>query len=263
MTIKIEQVAIHVPDVDEYTKRLGDTFGLDQWVFDDVVGNVSLHSQGIRHVSCARLGFNYQLGYEFELLHYVSGPNWHEDRKVDMTKPFMSHKGCHVDDIDAAIAHWQGKGLKIIQTMHTTSHSNPYLIEQKRTFKYAIFDTKDQLGFDYKLIQRIQPKATPKVSDIALGLENAAETFRKRSEEYGSNFLNMGEAMAGMFPNGVTLQSPEDFVRWHLFELNMIKMSRYASNWDKGGHADSLVDACVYPAMLAWVDECIRKDNLP
>lgn len=260
---KIEQVALCVPDVKEYAQRLATAFGLDEWVFDTVTGDVSIHPHTMddQHTSTAILAFNYQLGYEFELLQYVIGPNWHAQRGTDHSTPFLSHWGRHVDSVDVVCDEMREMGFKLIQTMTTRKHTNEYLIKCGRTFKYAIFDTRDFLGFDYKVIERIQPKQESP-QDVAAGLEKAAATYRQRAQEYGNNFLNMGAAMAGLFPGGVTLKTPADFTRWHLFELNMVKMSRYAVNFDKGGHPDSLVDATVYPAMLNWADEQARKGKL-
>lgn len=79
-------------------------------------------------------------------------------------------------------------------------------------------------------------------------LEEMASTFRERNAVYGNNFDNLGKAMAAIFPNGVTLRTAEDFVRWHLFELQMVKLTRFANSGLT--HPDSIHDAGVYAAMV-------------
>lgn len=85
-------------------------------------------------------------------------------------------------------------------------------------------------------------------------LSEAAATFKARNKVYGNNYLNVGGAMASLFPNGVTLKTPDDFNRFHIFMLGVVKQSRYCNNWDKGGHVDSAHDNTVYSAMLESID---------
>lgn len=80
-------------------------------------------------------------------------------------------------------------------------------------------------------------------------LDAAAATYRERNPMYGSNYLNVGEAMKGFFPNGIELKTANDHVRFHLFCWLVGKLSRYANQWEKG-HQDSIHDAIVYAAML-------------
>jgi hypothetical protein len=83
----------------------------------------------------------------------------------------------------------------------------------------------------------------------------AAHTFRKKREEYGNNYLVIGKLMAAMFPEGLTVKTEEEWNRLHLFLLSIVKISRYANNYDKGGHADSILDNIVYLAMLHELDD--------
>lgn len=85
-------------------------------------------------------------------------------------------------------------------------------------------------------------------------LEDCAKTFRERNAVYGNNYLNVGNALAAMFPDGITLKTPEDHNRFHIFVLMVVKMTRYANNWNIGGHADSMHDNTVYSAMLESID---------
>lgn len=102
---------------------------------------------------------------------------------------------------------------------------------------------------------------SPKSADQIL-LE-ASKTFRERNAVYKDNYKNIGKVMTGFFPEGVTLRTEEDFNRFHLFVLMMVKGTRYSQNWNNGGHQDSIRDACVYAAMLEAVDEAIDAERNP
>jgi hypothetical protein len=92
-------------------------------------------------------------------------------------------------------------------------------------------------------------------------LEAMAQTFRERNAVYGDNFLRLGNAMHAMFPQGLTVASPADWTRLYFFMLQQVKQSRYATNFTKGGHQDSVHDTAVYAALLEAFDENQRADN--
>ncbi len=92
-------------------------------------------------------------------------------------------------------------------------------------------------------------------------LSEGAATFKARNAVYGNNYLNVGNAMAGLFPDGITLKTADDHNRFHIFMLGIVKLSRYANSFSKGGHADSSHDNTVYSAMLESIDEEIRARN--
>lgn len=94
-------------------------------------------------------------------------------------------------------------------------------------------------------------------------LEQAAETYKERNAIYGDNFLNFGPAMVGLFPEGITLKTSEDFIRFHLLMLDMVKTTRYCNNFDKGGHQDSIHDKVVYCAMLEACDDNFEIPEAP
>lgn len=81
-----------------------------------------------------------------------------------------------------------------------------------------------------------------------------AKTFAERNAVYGDNFRMIAPLVRVLFPNGVPSALVADD-KWHLFELVLVKLSRYAiSNLT---HADSIHDAAVYAAML----EAIIKEQ--
>lgn len=86
-------------------------------------------------------------------------------------------------------------------------------------------------------------------------LAEAAKTFAERHAVYGDNYLNVGGALAALFPEGVVAKTADDWNRLHIFMLVLVKLSRYANNWNKGGHQDSIRDGAVYAAMLESIDE--------
>ena len=54
--------------------------------------------------------------------------------------------------------------------------------------------------------------------------------------------------MTALFPGGVSLITKEQFNTWHLFELMIVKLTRFANT--EMTHKDSIHDAAVYAAMV-------------
>ena len=93
-------------------------------------------------------------------------------------------------------------------------------------------------------------------------LEDMAATFRERNAVYGDNYLRLGQSMHALFPQGLTVATPEDWTRLYFFMLTQVKLSRYATNFSKGGHADSAHDSAVYGALLETYDERIAAEAI-
>ena len=146
--MKIDQIALHVPDPDKFIAAFplpGD------WVADRVVaeGSVTKYMGDIRNV--AELRFWYGFGIEFEVLTYVDGPNWHQ--AADRHGTFLSHFGMHVDsvqDCDDLI-----NRFGVLQWVTTVEHTNRILVAQERQYQYVILDTRELLGAELKLIEKI------------------------------------------------------------------------------------------------------------
>lgn len=85
-------------------------------------------------------------------------------------------------------------------------------------------------------------------------MEEMAKTFLERNKIYGDNYKRVGEVMKSLFPEGVQLKTIEDFNTWHLFELMIVKMTRFANS--NLTHKDSIHDLAVYAAM---VESLIKK----
>ena len=89
-------------------------------------------------------------------------------------------------------------------------------------------------------------------------LKKAAQTFHERNAVYKDNANNVANVMGALFPNGVVLKTPDDFNRWHLFELLIVKLTRFANSGLL--HKDSIHDAMVYAAM---VESLIENETNP
>lgn len=89
-------------------------------------------------------------------------------------------------------------------------------------------------------------------------LREMADLFEKRNAVYKDNYRMVGRIMAVLFPEGLTLKTEDDFNKFHLYMLAIVKQSRYAINYVKG-HTDSLDDEIVYLSMVNALDSL--KDN--
>lgn len=84
--------------------------------------------------------------------------------------------------------------------------------------------------------------------DAGYILAQAADTFKQRNAQYKHNADKVGKVMQILFPDGVQLKSAEDFHKWHLFELMIVKLTRFVNS--DLNHYDSIRDLVVYGAMV-------------
>lgn len=90
-------------------------------------------------------------------------------------------------------------------------------------------------------------------------LRDAANIYEERNKLYGDNYKRFGYIMKELFPQGLELKGPDDFNRYGVFVQVVSKITRYAENFDRGGHADSLDDMAVYGMMLQELDSMFRR----
>lgn len=90
-------------------------------------------------------------------------------------------------------------------------------------------------------------------------MRQSADVQESRNAEYGNAYKRHGPAIAPLFPDGVTLQTPEDHTRFAILTLAFGKLTRYAGSFHRGGHEDSLTDLIAYVAMLKEVDQEARE----
>lgn len=81
-----------------------------------------------------------------------------------------------------------------------------------------------------------------------------AALYEERQAMYGDNYKRFGDVMHALFPNGLVLNDAHDFNRFGLFVQMVYKQTRYAAQYEDGGHPDSLDDLSVYTQMLCEID---------
>ena len=98
---------------------------------------------------------------------------------------------------------------------------------------------------------------------VVLKLQNRVRESYDDIEEDHGQIVIYGEAghaeVNGLIgqtnAEAITVKTEEEWNRLHLFLLSIVKTSRYANNYLKGGHADSVLDNIVYLAMLHEIDD--------
>ena len=100
---------------------------------------------------------------------------------------------------------------------------------------------------------------------IIKNMEQAHKTFKERGSQYvasytqyGASYNQYGEIMKVLFPNGIKLETNDDFNRMGLLNMIVSKLIRYGNMWDKP-HKDSIHDLGVYAFMLEGIDDSIRS----
>ncbi len=143
--------------------------GLEEWSHDDVVADGSVLGSGCC-TNKAQLAFNYEATrtenpkpLELEVLHYTRGRHWlEEEMGIAFDGVCVSHIGMHVtaEELDVWKSVLTGFGLKIAQEVKTQSHTNQFLLDNGRKYHYTIFGARHLIGFDLKLIVRIEKAAS-------------------------------------------------------------------------------------------------------
>jgi hypothetical protein len=152
--LEIQQIAIAADDPQQLMENLAGALGLTKWAHDEVTATGIVFGKPTTNV--AELHFNYQLGFELEILKYQKGENWHMKRNADNASTFQSHMGLHVnkEKMESIKSTLLNFGIKIAQEVWTDKHTNHH-IAGKRKYHYVVFDSLDYFGFDLKLIERI------------------------------------------------------------------------------------------------------------
>lgn len=88
-------------------------------------------------------------------------------------------------------------------------------------------------------------------------LMSMAEMFRLKNAQYDDNSVVVGRVMAALFPNGIALKTPADYEFWHLFELSIVKLTRFTQS--KLRHQDSIHDQAIY---LAMCERLVETHNI-
>lgn len=157
--MKLDQIAYYAHDAVQ-AANLKSSFGLidEKWVTDVAKGNVRVFEEDGGYEdgrSTGLLQFNYSLGIELEVLTYLDGIHWHQNKPEFRARlPFLSHIGFHMEPGEQVPAELKLRGGKIAQFMATTSHTNEYVNSKERTYRYEIYRMPS--GPDRKFIWRIE-----------------------------------------------------------------------------------------------------------
>lgn len=102
----------------------------------------------------------------------------------------------------------------------------------------------------------------PMTKSVPQALGDLGSLYEERNTLYKDNYKHFGHTLLGMFPNGITLTTAEDFNRFAIFMQLVHKQSRYAHSILNGGHPDSLDDISVYSQMLQEYDGDMKDKKL-
>ena len=117
-----------------------------EWTEDICVASGEV--RGVPGVNKARLLFNYDMGIEVEILEYLEGPNY----ASGLTGGRICHYGIHADS-EGEVPTFDAP---IIQRVKTHEHTNQFLLDTGRRYRYTIYDTLNTLGVFTKVIERIE-----------------------------------------------------------------------------------------------------------
>lgn len=90
-------------------------------------------------------------------------------------------------------------------------------------------------------------------------IAQAQKTFAERNKTYGSSYLRHGRVMKELYPDGVKLETIDDFNRFGVINMLVSKMCRYATD-PKKGHLDSIHDNGVYSFILEEIDTNAQRN---
>lgn len=93
-------------------------------------------------------------------------------------------------------------------------------------------------------------------------LRDAAGIYEERNKLYGMNYKRFGKIMHLLFPSGPVLVDADPHNRFGILVQIVAKITRYAENFARGGHDDSLDDMAVYAMMLKELDQELRTRSV-
>jgi len=151
---KIDQLA-YAAYSDYQVKCIKETLRLENanWVEDVVQAQGYVFGQHGIATNRARLLFNYDLGIELEILQYLDGPNYLS--KFEVSGQHIAHIGAHMEpgfDPETFNPTYWPK----VQQVETQQHTNPFLVETGRKYRYTIYDTRRVFGHFFKTIERLE-----------------------------------------------------------------------------------------------------------
>jgi hypothetical protein len=93
-------------------------------------------------------------------------------------------------------------------------------------------------------------------------IEKAKKTHKARNKEYNKNYIKFGKIADSIFPDGITIRGWKQWVKFGLFFMALVKMSRNAESFIqfRKFHEDSTHDMGVYSFMLEEVETELEDD---
>ncbi len=156
---RFTQVAFYTYNITS-TKGYYWNLGCRNWIDDTVTAEGYIGGNKNKETNVAQLAFNYDLGVELELITYLAGNNWHKHcGRLESDSAFPSHMSYHVTGAERAelTRKFVKCGWPIVQDVTTISHTNNALISSGKRYRYVVFNSRVNIGFDIKLIERIEP----------------------------------------------------------------------------------------------------------
>lgn len=155
---QFHQVAMYTSMIDEAVERYTD-LGFKDWTWDTAaLEGVRIINGEYQDVSTtATLAFNYDiLPIEMEFLQYDSkSEHRHRERAQLTVVPFISHMSVHVESVQDTMARMlQEHNMRPYHLFVTDGHTNP-AVRGKKRFVECVYDTRADLGYDIKCIERI------------------------------------------------------------------------------------------------------------
>jgi len=149
---QFHQVAIFTDSVEKSMKPY-QNMGYDKWIIDTADLEGILLGQEV--VTKATMAFNYDImPMELEFLQY-EGPNRHSNAGRTGEIPFITHMSTYVDDVkESSQKIFDQLGLLPYHRFITNNNTNP-AVKGKKRFIECIYDLRDQIGYDLKLIEKV------------------------------------------------------------------------------------------------------------
>lgn len=91
------------------------------------------------------------------------------------------------------------------------------------------------------------------VKTVPQALSELGTLYEERAALYGDNYKKFGHSLHAIMGTTV-LRTPDDYNRFGILVQIFSKFTRYAEQFENGGHADSLDDTSVYCQMLQELD---------
>jgi len=159
---QFHQVAMYADDHWAAVNMLKD-LGHTEWSHDSalLVGELR---DGTPILTCGLMSFNYTMlpGQELEILTYLGDSHHMREGRAVLrhpehvtVPPFIAHMSAHVHNADAKAEKICDRlGVDWSYRFETYNHTNLHIMGKKR-FREVMIETREKLGHDLKLIQRL------------------------------------------------------------------------------------------------------------